>query len=137
MDNCYNNPLVKLLHKSNKKRGNKVSSVKAWCHCDIHNIDYPCVEECPKCNSKKRIELEEPTFNGRLLNNIFIQSIWRSQHPNEIAINEEALKQIFDEVRKEFPYDDLMTLMATYECGGCVSIKKWYEKYFGDKKLFQ
>ena len=23
-----------------------------WCHCEEHNIDYPCLEDCPKCPPK-------------------------------------------------------------------------------------
>lgn len=38
-----------------------------------------------------------------ILDRIIIQSIWRSQYPNEISINEEALEQTLDEMRKEFP----------------------------------
>jgi hypothetical protein len=37
------------LVEDKKKKGKTIEETKAWCHCGIHNIDYPCADGCPKC----------------------------------------------------------------------------------------
>gem|GEM_PF-7008473 len=34
-----------------KEKGKKkiLYEAQEWCRCDIHKIDYPCSEGCPKC----------------------------------------------------------------------------------------
>jgi hypothetical protein len=42
---------------------------------------------------------------NRLFNSIFIQSISSSEYPGYLIINEEGLKQIIEEMRRDCPKD--------------------------------
>jgi len=35
--------------KEEESKKGTLKEAKRWCHCDIHGIDYPCAEGCPKC----------------------------------------------------------------------------------------
>ena len=45
-------------------------------------------------------------YMNRLFNSIFIQSISSSEYPGYLIVNEEALKQIIREMRRDCPIDD-------------------------------
>ena len=66
-------------------------------------------------------------MKGELFGKIATQSIWRSQYPNEISINEEALKQIIDEMRKEYPKAIPLARWAELN----KIREEWFRKWFG------
>lgn len=33
-----------------------ISKAKKWVHCEKHNVDYPNMESCPKCDKEKKLK---------------------------------------------------------------------------------
>ncbi len=63
---------------------------------------------------------------GELLDKIYLQSIWTMRHPNHILVNQEALKQIVEQMKKEFPkLNDARFETFVHE------VHKWLEKWLG------
>jgi hypothetical protein len=36
-----------------KSKEKELEELAEWCHCEIHDIDYPCNEGCPECKLGK------------------------------------------------------------------------------------
>ncbi len=62
---------------------------------------------------------------GELLDKIYLQSIWTMRHPNHILVNQEALKQIVEQMKKEFPSIYLRHMRDDAE------LREWYKKWLG------
>lgn len=82
---------------------------------------------------------------GKLLNLILIQSTWHSEHPKYISINEEALKQILGEAKKEFEslisgtwdVDEEGFHPNRYAKDSWLNPReaiKWFRKWFGNER---
>ena len=37
----------------------KMFKPPSWCHCQKHNIDYPCRESCPICDKTVKLNRKE------------------------------------------------------------------------------
>jgi len=77
---------------------------------------------------------------GKLFDLIFIQSTYYSQHPLELSINEEALKQIIKEAKKEFPTRAKWLVKESWASGSYLEERvnrerdEWFKEWFGDLK---
>ena len=81
--------------------------MNVWSHCEIHNLDFPAADGCPRCDSSARVHVNRWPFNSTMLD-------YPSYHTS--CFTQEEEDSMFERFRSP-------RVASTYTCKYCGCIQ--------------